>query len=226
MSLPASGVALKKQKKRIQTGNYPEHAKNESEVMIYMAKDGTARGGARAGAGRKPKALNEKIEAGNPGGRTLRVIDADEIPDLDELSDMEGVNMPPPGEYLSAIQRDGTPLGADRIYIKVCQWLAAVKCDKLVSPQLVEQYAVSIARWIQCEEAITKYGFLGKHPTSGQPIQSPYVAMSHNYMKQSNQLWYSIFQVVKENASVEYTGTPNDDMMEMLLNLKGRKENK
>ena len=33
-----------------------------------MAKDGTARGGTRAGAGRKSKALVDKIKDGNPGG--------------------------------------------------------------------------------------------------------------------------------------------------------------
>lgn len=34
-----------------------------------MAKDGTLRGGARAGSGRKSKALTEKLNNGNPGGR-------------------------------------------------------------------------------------------------------------------------------------------------------------
>ena len=32
-----------------------------------MAKDGTARGGARVGAGRKPKALTDKIAQGGTG---------------------------------------------------------------------------------------------------------------------------------------------------------------
>ena len=40
-----------------------------------MAKDGTNRGGLRPGAGRKPKAVAEKIATGNPGGRKLTVID-------------------------------------------------------------------------------------------------------------------------------------------------------
>ena len=60
-----------------------------------MAKDGTNRGGARPGAGRKPKALKEKLYAGNPGGRPLKRID---IPES-----LESVDMPPPGEYLSAM---------------------------------------------------------------------------------------------------------------------------
>ena len=61
-----------------------------------MAKDGTNRGGARAGAGRKKKALSEKIAEGNPGHRPLTMIDS---------SAMEGVDMPPPSDYLSAMQR-------------------------------------------------------------------------------------------------------------------------
>ena len=42
--------------------------------------------------------------------------------------------------------------------------------------------------------------------------------MSQNYMKQVNNLWYQIFQIVKENCSAEFTGTtPQDDVMERLL---------
>ena len=175
-----------------------------------MAKDGTNRGGARPGAGRKPKALKEKLDAGNPGGRKLTKMD---IPES-----ISGVDMPPPGEYLSAMQRDGKPLGADEIYNKVFSWLAKLGCEKLVNPQMVEQYAVSVARWVQCEEAVTRLGFLGKHSTTGNPIQSPFVHMSQSYMKQSNLLWASIQQIVKENCSVEIGGSsPENDMMEQLL---------
>jgi hypothetical protein len=42
--------------------------------------------------------------------------------------------------------------------------------------------------------------------------------MSQQYMKQSNQIWYQIYQVVKENCSVDYGGgSPHEDMMEKLL---------
>ena len=33
------------------------------------------RGGARIGAGRKKSAVKEKVENGNPGGRTLETLD-------------------------------------------------------------------------------------------------------------------------------------------------------
>ena len=50
-----------------------------------MAKDGTARGSnIKVGAGRKPKGLAEKIAAGNPGGRKLKVIDCRKVRNLRE----------------------------------------------------------------------------------------------------------------------------------------------
>lgn len=178
-----------------------------------MAKDGTARGGARPNAGRKPKALNEKIEAGNPGGRELKVIDFDT-----DAATLDGEEMPPVKDYLYAAQKDGSVLFADEIYKETWEWLHARKCDKLISPQTISQYAMATARWIQCEKAISEFGFLAKHPTTGGAMTSPYVSMSQNFMKQSNQLWFQIFQVVKENCSVEYSGqTPQDSAMERLL---------
>lgn len=65
---------------------------------------------------------------------------------------------------------------------------------------------------------MTEFGFLAKHPTTGSAIQSPYVAMSQNFMSQTNRLWMEIYQIVKENCATEYNGvTPMDDTMERLL---------
>ena len=70
-----------------------------------MAKDGTNRGGARIGAGAKKKPLADKIAEGNPGKRTLTVIDFD-----NKAVDLEGQQMPKPSKLLSATQKDGKPL--------------------------------------------------------------------------------------------------------------------
>ena len=40
-----------------------------------MSKDGMNRGGARPGAGRKSKAITEKLASGNPGGSPLMVVE-------------------------------------------------------------------------------------------------------------------------------------------------------
>mgnify|MGYP000402905609 FL=1 len=149
-----------------------------------MAKDGTNRGGARIGAGAKKKPLADKITEGNPGKRKLTVIEFE-----DQAADLEGQQMPKPSKLLSATQKDGKPLVAEEVYKATWEWLAERRCASLVSPQLLERYAMSVARWIQCEEAITDYGFLAKHPTTGNAMQYSLVAMSQNFMSQTNRLW-------------------------------------
>ena len=175
---------------------------------INMAKDGTNRGGARVGSGRKPKALVDKIKDGT----------AAQIIELPTPPVFEGADVPPVKEYLKAKQKSGKDLCAEEVYTETWRWLKERGCEKIVNQQLIEQYAMSVSRWIQCEECISEYGFLAKHPTTGNAIASPYVAMSQTYMKQVNQIWYQIFQVVKENCSAEWQGaTPQDDVMERLL---------
>lgn len=169
--------------------------------------------GPRPGTGGRPrKSLAEKVTEGNPGKRKLKVLD------FDKAAEPRGADMPPPKEFLSAVQRDGSTLSASQLYKEAWEWLGSRGCAGLVSPALLERYAMSAARWIQCEEAVSKYGYLGKHPVSPQPIQSPYVAMSQNYMKQTNRLWDEIFSIVRDNCSTEYKGaSPQDDIMEKLL---------
>ena len=176
-----------------------------------MAKDGTRRGGARPNTGPKKKALAEKIVEGRATLEDGAVV----LPDPVEI---EGVEMPPIKDFLKAKQKNGKDLCAEEVYKSTYLWLKKKRCEKLVSTQLLEQYAMSVSRWVQCEEAISEFGFLAKHPTTGNAMQSPYVAMSQNYMKQVNQVWYQIYQVVKDNCSADIGGAnPQDDLMERLL---------
>jgi hypothetical protein len=206
--LADSGGGQRVKKRAFKRGNSPNR---QSEVNI-LAKDGTNRGGARVGAGAKKKPLADKIADGNPGGRKLTIME------FSDTADLKGQAMPEPNKMLEAIQKDGKTLVASEIYKSTWTWLNERGCAALVSPQLLERYAMSVARWIQCEEAVTEYGFLAKHPTTGNAIQSPYVAMGQNYMNQTNRLWMEIFQIVKENCTGEYSGiNPQDDVMERLL---------
>lgn len=180
-----------------------------------MAKDGTNRGGARVGSGRKRKPLYEKLEDGNPGKRKLEVLEFTHAPDL------QGQEMPPPREMLSATEKDGSTLEAAEIYEETWNWLNERDCAHLIMPQLLERYAMSAARWMQCEAAVTEFGFLAKHPTTGNAMQSPYVAMSQNFMTQTNRLWLEIYQIIRENSAREFIGAnPQDDMMERLLAMR------
>lgn len=176
-----------------------------------MAKDGTSRGGSRPGSGAKKKPIADKIIEGRVD-RPLVVLD------FSDATQLTGAEMPKPNKLLKARQENGKLLGADKVYKVTWKWLNERGCAELVSPQLLERYALTVARWIQCEEAVNEFGFLAKHPTTGAAIQSPYVAISLNYQTQLNRLWFDIFQLVKENCTGNYGGTsPHDDAMERLL---------
>ncbi|MBR1530241.1 MAG: P27 family phage terminase small subunit [Oscillospiraceae bacterium] len=177
-----------------------------------MAKDGTRRGGARAGAGRKPKALTEKLKEGRSAEIMLEPVGLfpeDENPELSGL--------PPLSDFLTEEQKAAVPLESKAIYAEVFQWLKSRGCENLVSHLLIEQYVMSVARWIQCEKALSASGFLARHPTTSGTIASPYVQMSQAYMKQINSLWYQIYQIVKENSSGEFHS--RSDPMEQLLSM-------
>lgn len=165
------------------------------------------RGGARAGAGRKKKAVIDKIT--EKSNQPIEVLD---IPEVD------GVEMPKPKDILSAQQRDGKNFMAKEIYEETWQWLKKIGCHTVVSPQVIERYAMCAARWIQCEQMTNELGFLSKHPTTGKPIPSPFINIGINYMNQAVRSWNEIYQIVKENCTVDYSGkNPQDDLMEKLL---------
>ena len=189
-----------------------------------MAKDGTNRGGRRVRAGDKPDALVDKLAKGQPAQVVdFPVVELTGTDDYGELPDLPGEEMPHPSSYLSAQQRDGTPLGADVIFTETIRWLKERGCDRLVNPRLVESYAEAFARYIQCSEAMSKYGMLGKHPTTKAPIASPFVQMALSFQKQANLLWYEIFDVVKQNSTTAYEGNPQEDAMETLLRTRSVK---
>ena len=162
--------------------------------------------GPQPGTGGRPrKPLADKMEEGRSKNRSVGIP-------LPEPVDLVGVEMPPPHEFLSD----------EQIYKSTSDWLRKFRCEQMVTQQSLEQYAVAAARWIQCEKAISTFGFLAKHPTTGAPITSPYVSMAREYSKHANALWNQIFAVVRENSSMDCSAsrTPADDVMERLLTMR------
>lgn len=115
---------------------------------------------------------------------------------------IQSVEMPPIKDYLKAVQRDGTELCAGRIYAETARWLKANGCANVVAEQMIEQYAISIARWVHLEEMISKYGYIAKHPTTGAPMQSPYVTMAQAYAKQAMSIREEINKQINAAHSV------------------------
>ena len=180
-----------------------------------MAKDGTARGGTRIGSGRKGKTLSTRIIEGNFSTEKISTAKKDFEP-------------PTPKKYIDSKQKKGytsedsnldEKTYARQIYEKTYAFLKDYGCENLVPEQLVESYSQMTARHIQCEELLTQRGLLAPHPTTGEPSTSPFVKMSLDYLKSANQLWYQIYQVVKENSTGDIPNSA-DDTMEGLLRIK------
>ena len=175
-----------------------------------MAKDGTLRGGARIGAGQKKKPLVDKILDGQIEGE---VLPAPNYLEVDE-------EIPPPKDYLSALQKDGEKLYSEQIYKETWQWLKAHGCENLIPQNLLEQYAQVSGRYIYCENLMSRHGLLARHPTTGEAMASPFCRMALDFLKQSQNLWYQIFNVVKEHSAVDYSGAnPQNNTMEKLLSI-------
>lgn len=191
-----------------------------------MAKDGTNRGGRRVRAGDKPMSAVEKIQK----GLSVQIMNND-IPELEtaeleavDLPDgavLQGADMPKPGDYLSARQKNGMPLGADEIYKETWLWLKKRGCENLVNKRLIESYAQAFARYIQCEDAVSTYGLLGKHPTTGGVMVSPFVQMSQQFQKSANMIWYEIYDIVKQNCTEAFEDNLNDTMEQLLRKRRG-----
>lgn len=109
-----------------------------------MAKDGTNRGGARVGSGRKSKALVDKINAGTSA----------QILELPEPPVFEGEDVPPIKEYLKVKQKAGKDLCAEEVYKETWNWLKERGCANFVNKQLIEQYALLTLG----EEGVVSYG--------------------------------------------------------------------
>ena len=164
-----------------------------------MEIKGQKRGGARVGAGRKPK---------DPPNIPF------EIEETPVLSKKEVVK-----EFMTAEQSDGMDFKAESIFLEITSWLERHELRQYANTHLLEMYAMEMARWIQAENKISEYGFLAKHPTTGAPIISPYVTISLEFSKQASSTWWQIAQAIKEGsngkAKVE---EPSNSLLNLLKN--------
>ena len=157
-------------------------------------------GGYRLNAGRKKKPASQKVEEGNKGRRPIEVVNFGE----------NAVVVPSvPPNYLSE--------KAKEIYITVYKWLESIDCLKGILPYNVEEYAFVKARWMECEEKNSVHGLLLKD-NNGKLYPSPYVQMAQQYLRQTNETWGKIYQVVRESKLKEWSDTnPHSDVLASII---------
>jgi len=164
------------------------------------------RGGTRPGAGRKKKPLAEKILDGNPGRRPLKIVEFYGV-------SAEGVLTPP--EFLKIASKetaDNYPT-ADEIYMRVAEWLQGSGVAHLISPMLIEDFAMNRRAYFETEYMNKKMGRIA----GGK--RSPYVDMMIQYSGLMRVAWDRIWSIVAQNSEKSYGGQrPNsEDILEQLL---------
>ena len=162
-------------------------------------------GGPRPGSGRPKKSLAQNLLDGNPGKRPMKVLKLNKDKRLLEAL--------APAEYLPELARE--------VYFATVAWLENTGCLDQIFPGHIEEYALTKGRWLEAEAQVTRFGVVAKNTNNGQPVISPFVSASLEYLKASDRAWQRIFTVLKTNCTEEYKPAPHSDAMERLLNLKG-----
>ncbi|GHU68124.1 hypothetical protein FACS1894184_09370 [Clostridia bacterium] len=167
------------------------------------------RGGARAGAGRKKKPLFDKLLEGNPGKRALTTVQFDNLPAVKQTTEL----VPPSFLTLASKETAETYPSASQIFNDLAGWLETTGCLTLVSPMLIEDFAVYRRAMFECEYMNKRLGRI-----AGGKI-SPYVNMVMNYSNLMRSAWDRIWMIVSQNSDKPYSGSANsgEDVMELLL---------
>lgn len=173
------------------------------------------RGGRREGAGRKPKALVDKIADGNVGHRPIKVL---------KFGDKAGGRPKCPPYLRDKVDKSDNYPNAEEIWNQVVDWLETTGCVHLIPPDYIAEYALLKVRWLEAEARIDMTGFLSKHPVTSKPITSPFVKTGIEYLKAADTAWQKIWRIVAQNSESEFRiDTPNDNMMASILQYGSQK---
>jgi len=183
-------------------------------------------GGARKGAGRKPKALSEKLAAGNPGHRPLKK--------LEFAGKIKNHGVP---EYLQGMENAGhrglvpSPV---QIYEDIVSFLEPSKSLHLISPQLLADYSCAkyylvCAQYQLSQMAIVGYEPTGKQKKNGEDVTELKVSsFTEAVLKlQKNVLatWEPIWDIVSQNSERLITN-PEEEILLMVMGGRVRRKPK
>lgn len=148
------------------------------------------RGPAKGHGGRPRKALTDKILEGNPGKRELKAIDKSKIEAAEDIDEIP--------KSLRAAGKE--------IYKKTVSYLQRMKCENLINPMLIENFALNRQRWLELEKNMDR------------EFDKDIAKISSDYQTQMRRSWSEIFSIVNDNC-VENVDLDKDDDLENLLSL-------
>jgi hypothetical protein len=153
-------------------------------------------GGFRIGAGRKPKALAEKLFDGNPGKREIRVNKFNPENGIESGQEYEE-NIP---EYIDIATKEGGNMipGSTEIYIYLLDYIKKSGCRNLIADFLIEDFAVLRRSYLECEYMNKTLGRIYSKK------RSPYVDMAIAYHKEMMAVYSQIWNIISRNSERRY----------------------
>lgn len=182
------------------------------------------RGGARKGAGRKPKPLAEKLAEGNPGKRPLKKL---------EFTGNGGIDPRQPPDYLRVMekreqeQRPGIPTPTE-LYTETIQYLEPTDCLNLIPVSLIADYAMAKYHLLHAHYELGRTATVTKADKGAKKGGGETFAITDfaeaMLKMQKNVLatWDPIWDIVSRNCERLVTN-PEQDLMAIIIGGRQRK---
>jgi len=169
-------------------------------------------GGARKGAGRKPKPLSEKIVTGNPGHRALKKIEFN-----------GGSNNPHPPEYLQLMVKKtkGLPTPTD-IFNETVQYLEPSECLNLIPMALIADYCLAKYYLINAQYELSQTATVG-YNVKRELVVTEFTEAMLKMQKNVLATWTPIWDIVSRNSERLITN-PEQDLMAVIIGGRARKK--
>ena len=172
------------------------------------------RGGARKGAGRKPKPLAEKLANGNPGHRPLKKV---------EFGD-GGNGRPKMPEYLLYMEKPALKhiITLEEIFEKTLNYLEPSGCLNLIPVENICEYVLAKYYLIDAQYALSKTAIVALNDKKEAVITGFTEAML-KLQKNVVLTWSNIWDVVSKNSEKLITN-PEEDLMAVIMGGRIRKK--
>ena len=170
-------------------------------------------GGARKGAGRKPKPLAEKLAAGNPGKRPLKKV---------EFSGGGSGESNTP-DYLQIMGKGikGIPTPME-IYSDTVRYLEPSDCLNLIPTALIADYAMAKYFLVNAQYELSKTATVAKNK-QGEIVVTSFTEAMLKLQKNVITAWTPIWDIVSKNSERIITN-PEQDLVVAIMSGRVRKK--
>lgn len=174
------------------------------------------RGGARKGAGRKPKPLAEKIAAGNPGRRPLKKVQF-------QGESKQDLAVP---EVLNLLAKKSPVPPPTEIYQDTIELLEPSGCLPLIPRILIQNYVMA-CYYLSCAQYdLSKTAILIQDKVDKQKFEiSGFTDAYLKLQKNAAVAWQPIWDIVQRNSEV-IIDDPMKDMVAYIVAGKQRKKSR